>query len=1289
MQYNRLFSIKLYLFAVLLFINMNASLLYAAGNYKPTIGDPVTEKWRWKHFVELDGKGIRCMTDASSKYVAWFGVNKGVISYNGREWKRFFSDSLFGKPVTALLTDKNDVIYAGSEKGINVYQDGKWHKLLPETKLPPLKITAIIELHDGTKLFSTSEGILLLNENKFIFYTSENAIGKFADKYNKINYVKVADNLLINNKFHVSTIYEDHDNRIWVGIGYVDATSGKIALARLDKNNRKELTFKLHYSEPANGHFYKGLTFYQTSDKKIWVATDQFDKRIFYFVDSDPTPHYISYGFDDEFSHTNMIEAPDHSFWVGAHAGKLFIRKNGKWRKYRFPEIPMPTTSRVVLFQGRNNNIWLIARQNRVYHLVYMLKRWAVYENLIYQCEDKSKRSWFLSVDDKVVVNDKDKWIAYDKSDGLIDKPVRLINTSKNILWVAGSHNGVAATAWFDGKRWHKQLHPKLSWGVDYRSVLETKDGSLWFGCGVDIQKNLGQTGGILRLIHPNEENAEWIHYKVPGEEQSSYGLAQSKDGTLWQAGIISTYFDGKIWKAAVDPIELTDHTNHVAATPSGDIWFGLRYYGLFHFDGNKWMHYTTDDGLKSNAITYILAESDSSIIVATSDDICRFDGHKWNTDIFPSELNMTHEGGSIFRAPDGNLWINSASRDWKRRALTAENTRKEAFQNFRATRYKPDKMRPLVKITYFDKKVSQPGNSFISWTGYDPWELTSTKRLQYSYRMDKGEWTSFDYKTSNLFLSLPKGEHTFEVRSRDRDFNISKNPAVVTFTVEPPFWQKMEFLIPIIILLILSIYLEVNVIRRGKHLQKSKKETDNILNNVEEGLFLLDDNYIIGEQYSAILEKILEQKNLAKVDFLSVLKDKITDDHLTDVKNYLELLFQNEVEEEILDELNPLSEIQFSYAHGSKHKYLTFHFRRIFDDTESSLSLIVTVQDITEQVTLSQKLKESKEEENKQINWLLNLLNVEPQMLQEFIALVNEEISTVKQNLSLKAADIDEERLNTIYRAVHSIKGNASLLGLNFFAQLAHHFEEELYEIRKKGSISESQVSSLKHHLASLINSLNIVNNLLKKISDIHKHMRMNRNYENQRYMEAFERLVAQQSKDLGKKVKIDSHEFDINVIPRQDKFLVRDIIVQSLRNSVAHGIELPQEREKAGKAAEGVIEIKTFKDDKNVGIIIRDDGRGLQLDKIKEKIIKSGKWSSEEVEQWDENKLAMGIFEAGISTSDSANMISGRGVGMDIIKNKINSKNGTIEIKFAEGQYTEFIYTFPVDEGNGDKAK
>ena len=94
---------------------------------------------------------------------------------------------------------------------------------------------------------------------------------------------------------------------------------------------------------------------------------------------------------------------------------------------------------------------------------------------------------------------------------------------------------------------------------------------------------------------------------------------------------------------------------------------------------------------------------------------------------------------------------------------------------------------------------------------------------------------------------------------------------------------------------------------------------------------------------------------------------------------------------------------------------------------------------------------------------------------------------------------------------------------------------------------------------------------------------------------------------------------------------------------------------------------------------IKVRDDGRGLQLDKLREKAAKSGKWSADEVKGWDDAKVAQLIYETGLSTAESTTMTAGRGVGMDIIKQNINEAGGTIGLAFKVGQFSEFILTLP----------
>jgi hypothetical protein len=135
------------------------------------------------------------------------------------------------------------------------------------------------------------------------------------------------------------------------------------------------------------------------------------------------------------------------------------------------------------------------------------------------------------------------------------------------------------------------------------------------------------------------------------------------------------------------------------------------------------------------------------------------------------------------------------------------------------------------------------------------------------------GDWSAFSTKDNHMFLSLPMGDHLLEVRARDRDFNVDMTPAVYHFTVEPPFYLNTWFLVPMLLLLGVSVFLEVRVIRRDKILSKintaleqAKQETDNILHNVEEGLLLINKEYKIGSQYSAILKSIFERKNLANI---------------------------------------------------------------------------------------------------------------------------------------------------------------------------------------------------------------------------------------------------------------------------------------------------------------------------------------------------------------------------------------------------------------------------------------
>ena len=149
-------------------------------------------------------------------------------------------------------------------------------------------------------------------------------------------------------------------------------------------------------------------------------------------------------------------------------------------------------------------------------------------------------------------------------------------------------------------------------------------------------------------------------------------------------------------------------------------------------------------------------------------------------------------------------------------------------------------------------------------------------------------------------------------------------------------------------------------------------------------------------------------------------------------------------------------------------------------------------------------------------------------------------------------------------------------------------------------------------------------------------------------------------------------------NTIPVEKRSLITDVLVQLVRNSMAHGIETASERKKAGKEEAGKIEISNYIEGDTYVIKVRDDGKGIQLEKLRKKALEIGKWSESEVNSWNDEQLTNIIFLPHLSTADEADMVSGRGMGMDIIKSKIEKLNGRIKIDTQKDKGCEFIIEF-----------
>jgi two-component system chemotaxis sensor kinase CheA len=141
----------------------------------------------------------------------------------------------------------------------------------------------------------------------------------------------------------------------------------------------------------------------------------------------------------------------------------------------------------------------------------------------------------------------------------------------------------------------------------------------------------------------------------------------------------------------------------------------------------------------------------------------------------------------------------------------------------------------------------------------------------------------------------------------------------------------------------------------------------------------------------------------------------------------------------------------------------------------------------------------------------------------------------------------------------------------------------------------------------------------------------------------------------------------------------VISDSLIHLIRNCVGHGIEEPSERLAKGKPEAGVITLSATNETDAVRIEISDDGRGLNYDRIRNKAIAKKLITAEEAAALSKEELSMLIFEPGFSTMDEVTAISGRGVGMDVVKKTLDSIGGTIRLVSLEGQGTVIQLMLP----------
>jgi two-component system, chemotaxis family, sensor kinase CheA len=486
---------------------------------------------------------------------------------------------------------------------------------------------------------------------------------------------------------------------------------------------------------------------------------------------------------------------------------------------------------------------------------------------------------------------------------------------------------------------------------------------------------------------------------------------------------------------------------------------------------------------------------------------------------------------------------------------------------------------------------------------------------------------------------------------------------------------------------------------RQESSLRLARQQTIDILRTVKDGLFLLDQNLIIGSAYSGAMETLFQRKDFAGVAFESLLKNIVSEKTLATALKFVKILWAERTNEKLVKTINPLGEVEVHLDGGSgkfETRYLQFDFHRVRVDGEMT-QVLVSVSDVSARVDLARELQTSQNQAQGQVDTLLGILHIDPAQLTSFLNDSNAAMKMINAVLRepTREEGVFRKKLDTLFRQVHSVKGEASALGMSSIESRAHAFEEDLKALKDKPSLSGNDFLPLVIKLDDLLTHLQSVSDLVARLSRLQQHSAHDVAHTVTAVIDAvkqkpvqpagnadaglaatLQQLAARVARENGKETVLQCVGFE--AIPEDYRRAVKDIGVQAVRNAIVHGIEPPAARLAAGKSLQGVVRL-TFQElgDGGYKLIVEDDGQGLSTERIKQAAVKKGFITPERSKTLDTKQVFSLLFHAGFSTLETATKDAGRGVGMNLIADLTNQMGGKVSVATSAGKFTRLTMT------------
>jgi len=383
---------------------------------------------------------------------------------------------------------------------------------------------------------------------------------------------------------------------------------------------------------------------------------------------------------------------------------------------------------------------------------------------------------------------------------------------------------------------------------------------------------------------------------------------------------------------------------------------------------------------------------------------------------------------------------------------------------------------------------------------------------------------------------------------------------------------QVFGILLAFVNFLIVTFHFLRKLGESDKQVAAAQQQTDQILETVDEGLFLVDNELNIGDQHSNRLLDIFGKQSVQGQNLTHFLEDMVSAKDKTTTEDYFKLLFDKRKKENLIGDLNPLKEVPVQIkdenSSSKKDKHLKFAFKRVEEGGEIS-KILTTVSDITNEVALRQELKRIESESSEQMDTLGVVLAVNPKMMNSFLGNAKQGYIDINEDLKDESSTTSGyvEKIDKNLSVMHKIKGEANALNITILSDLAHKFETDALKLREEDEIKGQDFIPLTVILENMISYTEKMSSLHERINAQSSTIVINEEspapaediQSSWKHLFDLTDTVAERQ---NKEVELVISGFNDYSLPEKVTDYINTISTQLIRNSVVHGIESKEAR-------------------------------------------------------------------------------------------------------------------------------